>query len=208
LPKLLHGAALLVFVLVSCARLPAFADETSSTGSSRDVINQFHASLLAVMKQADKSGVKARYQILEPEIAKRFNLRLMIALATGKYWRSAGNDTREQLTNAFHRFSAANYASRFSSYSGQSFKTLGTSAGPRKTELVRTQITRPNESPVSLTYVTRMAGTGWRIVDVLLDDGISELAVRRSEYRLVLKAEGAAGLIRLLNQKTAKLLTE
>ena len=207
---MLRGAASFIFILILCVRPPAFASETSGADGegARHIIDQFHGSLLAVMKQADKSGVKARYQVLEPEIAKRFNLRLMIALATGKYWRTAGKDTREQLTKAFHRFSAATYASRFSGYSGQTFKTLDVSTGPRKTELVRTEIRRPDDKPVPLTYVTRMARAGWRIVDVLIDDGISELAVRRSEYRSVLKSDGVDGLIRLLDQKTAKLLKE
>ncbi len=210
LRKLLNGAASFLFVLILCVRPPAFAGDTSGTsaGGARQIIDQFHASLLAVMKQADKSGAKARYQVLEPEIAKRFDLRLMIALATGKHWRTAGEESRDRLTKAFHRFSAATYASRFSGYSGQSFKTLNVSTGPRKTELVRTEIRRPDGPPVALTYVTRMARIGWRIVDVLIDDGISELAVRRSEYRSVLKSDGVDGLIRLLDQKTAKLLKE
>ena len=210
LRKLINGAASFLFILTLCVRPPAFAGDTSSTstGGARQIIDQFHASLLAVMKQADKSGAKARYRVLEPEIGKRFDLRLMIALATGKHWRAAGADSRDRLTQAFHRFSAATYASRFSGYSGQSFKTLDISSGPRKTELVRTEIRRPDGPSVALTYVTRMARTGWRIVDVLVDDGISELAVRRSEYRSVLKSDGVDGLIRLLDQKTAKLLKE
>jgi phospholipid transport system substrate-binding protein len=213
LRKLLNGAASFLFVLILCVRPPAFAGDTSGTNGNGtrgagQVIDQFHASLLAVMKQADKSATKARYRILEPEVAKSFDLRLMIALATGKYWRTAGADTRDQLAKAFHRFTAATYATRFSGYSGQSFKTINISTGPRKTELVKTEIRRPDEPPVALTYVTRMTRTGWRIVDVLVDDGISELAVRRSEYRSVLKSDGAAGLIRLLDQKTATLLKD
>lgn len=208
--NLLHGATAFLFILIFCVRPPAFASDSSGAGAggARQLIDHFHASLLAVMKQADKTGVEARYLILEPEIAKRFDLRLMIALATGKHWRTAGKDSRNRLSKAFHRFSTAIYASRFSGYSGQSFKTLEVSAGPRKTELVRTQIRRPDGPPVALTYVTRMARTGWRIVDVLLDDGISELAVRRSEYRSVLKSDGVDGLIRLLDEKTANLLKE
>ena len=210
LRKLISGLATFVFVLVLCVRPAAFADDTSGTGigGARQIIDQFHASLLAVMKMADKSGAMARYQVLEPEIEKRFDLRLMIALATGKHWRTADTVSRDRLAEAFRRFSTATYASRFSGYSGQSFKTLNVSTGPRKTELVRTEIRRPDGPPVALTYVTRIAGAGWRIVDVLVDDGISELAVRRSEYRSVLKSDGVDGLIRLLDQKTAILLKE
>lgn len=208
LGKSLNGAATCILLILVFVQSPAFAGNTSGTDGARQVIDKFHASLLAVMKQADTSGKKARYQILEPEIAKRFDLRLMIALATGRHWRTAGKESREELKNAFHRFSTATYASRFSGYSGQSFKTLSVSTGPRKTELVKTEIIRPDKSPVVLTYVTRMARTGWRIVDVLLDDGISELAVRRSEYSSVLKSGGVNGLVRLLDRKTKKLLNE
>jgi ABC-type transporter MlaC component len=43
---------------------------------------------------------------------------------------------------------------------------------------------------------------------VLVDNGISELAVRRSEYRSVLKSGGVSGLIQLLDRNTEKLLKD
>ena len=46
----------------------------------------------------------------------------------------------------------------------------------------------------------------WRIVDVLVDKGISELAVKRSEYRGVLRYGGIDALIRTLNAKADQLL--
>ena len=208
LRKVLIGAASLFFALGLIEPGPANADDIRSPNAQnpRIIIDQFHASLLAVMKLAHATSVKERYQVLEPVIANRFDLRLMIALATGKYWRTADKEARKQLTGAFRRFSTATYASRFSGFSGQSFNTLKVSTGPRKTELVSTEIRRPDDTPVALTYVTRKARNSWRIIDVLLDDGISELAVRRSEYRSILKSSGVEGLVKLLNQKTAKLL--
>ena len=208
--KLLDGAASLVFALIVCAHTPALAGNPGdpAAGGAHRIIDQFHASLLAVMKNADKSGARERYRILEPEVAKRYDLRLMIALATGKHWRSASDSSRERLKEAFHRFSAATYASRFSGYSGQSFKTLTVNTGPRKTKLVATEIRRPDGPPVALTYVTRKIAAGWRVVDVLVEGGISEVAVRRSEYRSVLASDGVDGLIRVLDQKTRTLLKE
>ena len=47
----------------------------------------------------------------------------------------------------------------------------------------------------------------WRIVDVLLERSISELAVRRSEYNQVLRTGGADKLAEVLDQKTAQLGT-
>ena len=132
----------------------------------------------------------------------------MVALATGKHWRTATPDDRNRLATAFRRFSTATYASRFSDFSGQSFETLGVEDGPRKTRLVRTEIRRPKDAPVAITYVTRADGRTWRIVDILLDDGISELAVRRSEFRTILKTRGVNGLISSLDKKTKTLLAK
>jgi len=206
--KLFTGAISCLVAGLLCILPAAYASDTvgNAPKQARATIDQFHASLLGVMKQADDTTVADRYKILEPEISQRFDLRLMIALATGKYWRKATKEARSRLAEAFRRFSIATYATRFSGYSGQSFETLGVSTGPRKTELVSTEIKRPNDTPVALTYVTRVAPMGWRIVDVLVDDGISELAVRRSEYRSILKSDGIEGLIRLLDKKTQLLV--
>ncbi len=169
-------------------------------------VEAFHAILLNVMKQAKSRSVQERFKLLRPTVETSFDFKLMIALASGKHWRAASDAGKQDLKRAFSRFSVATYADRFSGFSGQSFKTLSVDQGPRRTKLIRTQITRPDDSPIPLTYVTRRREGEWRIVDVLVDDGISELAVRRSEYRNVLRDSGISGLIRLLNSKTNKLL--
>jgi phospholipid transport system substrate-binding protein len=174
---------------------------------ARSLIEDFHDKLLKVMKEAKTLGVKGRYARLEPAVAQHFDITLMIALASGNHWRTARPGDRKRLAEAFRRFSAATYASRFSGFSGQSFETLEVRDGPRKTRLVRTRIRQPDDPSVAITYVTRATQDGWRIVDVLLDDGISELAVRRSEYRSILDSSGVDGLVRTLDDKTAGLLT-
>ena len=40
----------------------------------------------------------------------------------------------------------------------------------------------------------------------MVDSGISELKVRRSEFRGILKSEGVSGLIRVLNKKADELV--
>ena len=52
------------------------------------------------------------------------------------------------------------------------------------------------------------SGGAWRIVDVLLDSSISELAVRRSEYARVLRKDGIDGLIATLGEKADALAAE
>ena len=104
--------------------------------------------------------------------------------------------------------SVSTYANRFDGYSGQVFEIVDQRPGPQKTVLVKTRIVSPGDSPVRLTYVVKEFEGQWRIVDILLDNDISELAVRRSEYRRLLKNNGVDGLIATLNDKADGLVAE
>lgn len=165
------------------------------------MVENFHTTLLDAMKSAKTLGVEGRYRNLEPHIENIFHLRMMIAIATGRHWRKAGPKQRDHLARAFKRFSVGTYASRFSSYSGESFETAGVKSGPRQTVLVDTRLNRIDDSPVPITYVVKKFRGKWRIIDVVVEGGISELAVRRSEYATTLKQGGVEALINALNKK-------
>lgn len=181
---------------------PAAAAESTA----RATVENFHAVLLEVMKNADSLGIKGRYVRLEPQVSRSFNLALMIRIASGIHWRKANAAQRIALADAFKRFSVGVYASRFSSHSGETFETSSVNPGPQSTKLVHTRISRPKDSPVKLSYVVKNFSGAWRIVDVLLDGGISELAVRRSEYRSILNSRGIEGLVATLNRKAGDLM--
>lgn len=172
------------------------------------MVEKFHTTLLDTMKSAKTLGIEGRYRTLEPRIENIFHLRMMIAIATGRHWRKAGPKQRDNLTRAFKRFSVGTYASRFSSYSGESFETAGVKPGPRQTVLVDTRLNRTDDSPVPITYVVKKFRGAWRIIDVVIEGGISELAVRRSEYATTLKQGGVEALIAALNQKADGLIRE
>jgi len=176
--------------------------------TSVNLVEAFHAALLSSMKSAAEIGVKQRFDTLSPIIGASFHAGLMIQVASGSYWRKASETQHAALIAAFSKLSAATYAAQFDGYDGQSFKTLGHKPGPQKTILVETQIINPGNSNVALTYVTRKIQGQWRIIDVLVDTGISELARKRSEYRGVLRSGGVDGLVRLLNTKSTTLLTD
>lgn len=196
--------AVLAAVLLS-ALLGWTAVAGAATSSPRQTVERFNASLIEVMKRAAQLDFAGRYAFLEPKVAESFNLPLMIRVAAGSSWRHAAPAEQVALAAAFKRMSVSTYASRFDGFSGESFETLGERAGPQKTTLVDTRLNRPDDDPVKITYVTRKAGEDWKIVDVLVDGGISELAVRHSEYRKVLKDGGVAALVRELKAKADKL---
>ncbi len=194
----------LVVLAVVLTALPATAQEDPA----RAVVERFQQDLLAVMKEAKILGVKGRYERLEPKIEEAFHLSLMIRVATGSFWKKATEAQRSGLVAAFKRMSVSTYANRFDDYSGQVFEIVGQRPGPQKMILVKTRIVSPGDSPAKLTYVMKEFQGRWRIVDILLDNDISELAVRRSEYRRLLKKNGVDGLIATLNDKAGELVEE
>ena len=171
-----------------------------------EVVDRFHEVLLSVMKKASSTSVTARYKELKPEIEKAFNLPFMIRITIGPRWNRASEQQKSELIEAFKRMSVGTYASRFNGYSGQLFKTLKVRTGPKGTRLVDTRIESPNDASVRITYVMGKFGDKWKIIDVLLDRGISEMAVRVSEFRAILRSNGLAGLTWALNKKASKLL--
>ncbi len=181
---------------------PAGAQEPSAIG----VVEAFHQSLLEVMKGAKALGVKGRYKKLASRIERSFHLPLMIQVATSSHWRKADNEQVDKLVAAFTHLSISTYASQFDGYSGQSFETRGEKPGPQKTVLVITELVKSDKSTVDIAYVTKKIKDRWRIIDVIVDNGISELMVRRSEYNLILKNKGVPGLVSLLNRKADELV--
>jgi len=176
--------------------------------SASDHVTEFQAGLLSTMKVAETMDVQARYTMLEPTIINTFHLSLMAGLSAGQHWQTATENQRERLVDGFSRMSVATLATLFDGYSGQSFSVTGERSGPQGITFVDTTLKSPGEdSDIIITYVARQFGTKWRLIDVIVDGGISELKVRISEYRLTLNTGGIEALITLLNNKADDLLS-
>jgi len=169
------------------------------------VIEGLQETLLDVMKRADALGVEGRYQVLGPRIEETFDLERMISVAAGSQWTKASEEERARLLDAFTRLTVSTYASRFNGYTGEKFEVLGERPGPRDRVLVDTRIIPSDGPPVALNYVLEQKGDRWQVIDILLDGKVSELAMRRSEYRS-LGGGKAAGLADKLNAKADELM--
>ncbi|MCP5373218.1 MAG: ABC transporter substrate-binding protein [Hyphomicrobiales bacterium] len=192
---------MILFVLFATAT-PADASDSGP----RPVVESFQAGLLQVMREAKTLGVKGRYDRLSPLIDDSFHLRTMVRIACGPYWKQADDSQQEALVTAFKRMSTSTLATLFDGYGGQEFRTVGERDAGHGTVLVDTQLVDPDGSTVSISYVSIHGRDRWWVVDVIVDDGISELKVRISEYRAVLKKGGPAALIDLLNAKADQLI--
>jgi phospholipid transport system substrate-binding protein len=189
------AAAALALVAVQ----PAFA-----AADAKSTIDSFDASLLDVMKNADKLGYKGRFAKFDPVISQVYDLPLMTRISVGPQWSSLTPDQQAKVTEAFKQLSIATYASRFDGYGGESFKITGESPAGSDS-VIDTQLVRPNDDPVDLNYRMRKTGDDWKVIDVYLSGTISQLANYRSEFSATLRSGGADALIKLINDKVAAL---
>ena len=195
--------ALVLFVCLAVLPGPA----TAEAGPS-DIVVRFQASLLQVMKEAEKLSVHQRFERLAPSVDKSFHIPLMIQIISSGFWKKATASEQMQVVEAFRRMSIATLATLFDGYSGEVFKLEKQMPGPQKTLLVMTKLIKSDKSTVDIAYVLRPFKEGWRIIDGILDNGISELKVRQSEYSQILKNKGIPGLISLLNGKADELISQ
>ena len=165
------------------------------------VVESFHDVLLSSMKEADALGFEGRFYRMAQGLDRYFDLPFMARLALGATWKALTPTQQAEFVALSRRFSAASYAKNFASFGGQRFETLGAEPAARGTTLVKTEMLQPGEKTVRFDYRLRKAQDGWRIIDVHLDGMISELTIRRSEYRSLIQREGFAGLVETLEQK-------
>lgn len=209
--RFVRGAVLLLGLLLSAmaavglvAPVHAAAPSAAPAETSPEqVVAGFHAALVHAMKSAN--DYQARYDLLTPAMTKAFDFAAMTRIAVGPRWATLQPDQQAALIDAFRRFSVANYANQFDSYSGERFVTTDPSEPAAQGVIVATVMQPADGKPVKFNYLLHRTGGGWRIIDIYLDGTISQLAVRRSEFTSVLAASGPEGLAQLLDQKAKRL---
>jgi phospholipid transport system substrate-binding protein len=166
------------------------------------VVDALHENLISVMKDAKTLGYNGRFERLKPVISELFDIPFMAEKSIGRHWKTVEKENRARLLTTFERFTVANYAGRFTGYSGQFFETFREQASKHGTVLVYSRLVSENGDSVQLNYRLRPAkDDGWRIIDVLLNGTISELALRRSEYSSLIQREGFPALMSALNKR-------
>lgn len=198
----------MVLMLAVCGLGMPAAIAAPPADKAAALVEHLHAALLDVMKAASTTPVANRARTLRPVVETGFGLARMARFAVGSGWSKMSEVQRAAYVKAFSDLTVATYANRFDGYSGESFATLGTQPGPQGTLLVNTELRRPDDTPIALTYVIFGEGEDARIVDIYLDGSISELARQRSEYQSVMRNSGAEALISGLDAKAKSLLSE
>lgn len=182
---------------------PALA-QAPDTRPAVAVVQTFSDALIDSMKAGTSITFSERSARLAPVVERSFDLPLTTRLAVGPPWSTFSAADQTALVAAIRRMTIAEYARNFSKWNGEAI-TVDSKANVRAGDaLVRTTLSRKGKEPVIISYRMRQSGGRWRIVDVLFNGSVSQLATRRSDYAAIVKRGGAKALIAHLDAASAK----
>ena len=184
--------------------LPLFAVDASAQVSNADahaaeaIVARLHRGLVEVSASEPELSLDMRFERLRPLIGETHDLRYIAELAIRREWRGLAAMDRERFATAFERLSVMTYASRFSAVDANAFTILGSAdAGSGRIE-VNAAIAARDGRDIPLDYTLQERDGAWTIVNVIAD-GVSDLALKRAEYRRVLADGSLDDLIDHLN---------
>lgn len=194
------AAAFALFVL----RIPgATATETDPAAKQ---IQTFYAALEDSMKHGHALGMRGRYQAMAPAVDTAFDIPTMIRFIVGANWSTMTDADHRSLIDAFRRMTIASYANNFEDFHGERFDVDANVQNRDSDRFVETTLTPPDNKPVPLIYRMRETNGTWKIIDVMLNGYVSELAMRRSDFASTIASGGAAALAKKLNMLADNLL--
>lgn len=173
----------------------AQAEETA-----KQVVEGFQAELIAVMKQGKELGFKGRYDKLSSAIAKSHDLNKIARVVVGKEWEKLSEEQQQKLVDVFSQLSIASYAYNFKDFSGESFKFGAEEVTTRGGAVIHSYLQIPGDKEVKFDYMLKQKGESWKIINIIAN-GVSDLALKRSEYTSILEKDGFDALISKINEK-------
>ncbi|MBD9361946.1 MULTISPECIES: ABC transporter substrate-binding protein [Methylomonas] len=191
--KLYFGLSLLVLVCLSSL---ANAEEISA----RQVVEEFQNQLLSVMKAGKELGFQGRYDKLDVAVKKSHDLPKIARIVVGKQWEELTTEQQNKLESVFSKLSVSAYAHNFKDYSGESFTFASEEETGRGGVVIHTNLHIPGEKDVKFDYMMKKKDDGWQIINIIAD-GVSDLALKRSDYTSVLSRDGFDALIVKITEK-------
>lgn len=192
----LHLASLAFAFALPCADLAA---------SPTDTVEKFHNTLSENMAQSAKLHCEGRIGRLTPVVDATYDLPFIAEKALRKHWKALDDSQRKAFLETMRTSVISTYATEFAKPGAVSFTTIGSEILPSGDALVHTTL-KPGVGgpPVSLDYVLKARGSDYKVVNVLAE-GVSDLALRASQYDSLMKAEGFAALMTKLDAQNQEM---
>jgi len=187
---------------VVTAALPTGAGAVPSNPES--LINDLGSKTISLLQQKQLAEADREKQF-RSLLHEGFDMGQMSRFVLGPYWRTASDQQRQEFVKLFEDYIVTAYSGRFSQYSGEQFKVVG-SRQEGDGALVNSQILRANGGPpIKVDWRVGKEGADFKIDDVVVE-GVSLLVTQRQEFASVIQRNGGQldALLKLMREKTQR----
>ena len=139
-------------------------------------------------------------------INQTYDAEKMLKMIIGTDWENLEIEKKEELIIVFKKYISKNYLKRFSKIDDVSFRNEKKEKISSELFLVRSNLIIKQEK-LSIDYVLSLQDNVWKIFDVLLDGSISEIATKKSEFRIFIKEKDIDSLIDAIKKFNSQVLS-
>ncbi len=174
--------------------------KTNETGSFKAfedpmmTVNFLHEGL----KQISSNNNSDLSNVLKV-INRTYDTEKMLKMIIGSDWKNQENEKKNELIMVFENYISKNYLNRFSKIQNVSFSNEKKEKISSDFFLVRSNLIIKQEK-ISIDYLLHLKEDTWKIFDVLLDGSVSEIATKKSEFRIYIKEKKIDELIKALKK--------
>ena len=173
---------------------------TKKTNSFKDfedpmmTVNFLHEGLKKISSN-NNSDLKNVLKVIN----RTYDAEKMLKMIIGAGWKTQENEKKEELIMVFKKYISKNYLKRFSKINDVSFSNEKKEKISSDFFLVRSNLIIKQEK-ISIDYLLHLKDNTWKIFDVLLDGSVSEVATKKSEFRIYIKEKKIDELIEALKK--------
>ena len=203
-PMSLLRRSLFPLVLVASLVLAAASGQAAAGADATAFVNDLLGK--ALQSLADKGlSDEQRAQQFRTMLDTKFDMPRISRFVLGRYWTTASDQDRQNFQKLFEDYVVRAYSARFSQYSGEQVKVIGSRPESETVTLVTSQILRPNGAPpAKIDWRVRKQDSDLKVVDIDVE-GVSMLVTQREEFGSVIQRSGGtiAGLNKTLQERLA-----
>ncbi|MAI79423.1 MAG: hypothetical protein CL917_10815 [Deltaproteobacteria bacterium] len=164
--------------------------------AAEKVVDRLHVAMAEIMKSGPELGYEGREALLMQVSLEVYDFPAMASLSYGPTWSDLTVEQQAMWIEIYTQFHVSSEAEVRNVYRGQTYRMLGYREVPDGHVLIETQLDYPGRSVDFFTnYLLRLSDGQWRIIDIFSPPSVSEVAMRRAEYRTVLEKSGYSGLV-------------
>lgn len=178
----------LVYCFIFAGTAMAADPPVDDTASPESVVARLESALIENMKAGDSMTFDERFETLRPLLDEIMAVDRMGRYVFGRDWQEFEASQRESFRKTFLDLSAATYAGQFKAFGGESFDPVAVQMQGEDRAVVKRLLTTGSGRQIAFDYLMTRDDAHWQIVTIITD-GVSDLAIKRTQYRSILDNE-------------------